>query len=86
MTIRARIEYELDENGDPIRLNQDEANSSCAAAEVRPVTNQLVDALRGEAFITEQAAPAAKAKLVNYHGKGKGRVNGPSNRSSNPAT
>ena len=39
MTIRARWEYTLDENGDPIRLNHDEANSSCAAAEIRPVVS-----------------------------------------------
>ena len=34
MTIRARVEYELDENGDPVQLTQDEAKSPCAAAEI----------------------------------------------------
>ena len=55
MTIKARVEYELDENGDPVRLTPDEASSPCAAAET---------------LASETPAPQARLVNYHDKGKG----------------
>mgnify|MGYP003313117077 CR=1 FL=1 len=83
MTIRARVEYYLDENGDPVRVTPIEASSSCAAAETpacatpkatsEPATNQVVAALSDGRRLRREAAINAKntkAQPVTHQSKG----------------
>ena len=63
MTIRARVEYEMDENGDLYRKAVYEANSSCAAAEIRPEPQPPVDSTQAT------AAPAAEESSEESEGE-----------------
>ena len=67
MTIQARVEHEMDENGDVYKkVVYDEANSSCAAAEIRtdsqPVSLGEDVPLRSSHKQPDCAAPAAKTE------------------------